>query len=53
LLSGEQIDLRAQRAGESPSLFANRACQPAEFGGLIARGSTLDRSFGDALHDRG
>ena len=52
-LAANRSILRAQRAGKGPSLFANRVCQPAEFGGLITRGSTLDRSFGDALHDRG
>ena len=38
-LAASRSILRAQRAGESPGLFANRACQPAEYGGLIARGS--------------
>src|SRR5438309_1887144 len=53
LLSREHLGLSAERACKRPGLLANRPCEPAELGGIIARGSTLDRSFGDALHDRG
>jgi len=52
-LAASSSIIHAQRAGKRPSLLANRACQPAQFLGLITGGSALDRPFGDALHDRG